>query len=183
MTRVVRTCLLITAIVLLLSASLFAQGFRAAPPAPIVTSYSFAPPFFGGFGSSFLGYPSYGNGYSAYPAPIPYAPNYWWVSPYPIADPRQEGYNQYAGYEWDSVGTLILSTSPAKARVTLDGVFIGMASYLGPTQLPVGEHTLRIEAAGYEPYEGVIKIEQPGFKLLDVDLKHALTAAKPAPQS
>ncbi len=183
MKRLIRMCVLSTAVVLLASAPSMAQRFGAPS---LANSYAFAPEFFGGFGYPSFGYPSigypyYGYGFPTFSAPLSVLPNYWWVSPYPIADPRQDGYNPYAGYEWDSVGTLILSTFPLKAKVTLDGVFIGTANSLGPTQLPAGEHTLRVEAPGYEPYETVVKIARPGFQLLDVQLKRAGTSAKLVP--
>jgi hypothetical protein len=102
------------------------------------------------------------------------------VSPYSIEDPRQDGYNPNAGYEWDSVGTLLLTTFPANARVTLDGTCVGTADKLGPFQLPAGEHTLRVEAAGYEPSDTVVRFDKPGVQELDIELKPLTAAAKAA---
>jgi hypothetical protein len=110
------------------------------------------------------------------------APNYWWVSPYPSENPCQAGCNPNAGYEWDSVGTLILETNPPKARVSLDGIFAGTADKLGPFQLPVGEHTLHIEAAGFEPSDLIVKFDQPGVQTLNIELKRVTATAKPAPR-
>jgi len=182
MSRAIRRIVWLVAGWLLCSTAVLAQkGLIQGPPAPVVVSY--APVFFGygGYGPSYgYGFPSFG--YPAFGAPYAYAPNYWWVSPYPIADPRQDGYNPSAGYEWDSVGTLILTTFPAKARITLDGVFVGTCDRLGPFQLPVGDHSLRVAAEGYETSETVVRVEQPGPLLLDVQLKHLNATAEPAPR-
>jgi hypothetical protein len=80
------------------------------------------------------------------------------------------------------VGTLILDTNPPKAGVTLDGIFAGTTDMLGPFQLPVGEHTLHIEASGFEPSDIIVKFDQPGVQNLNVELKRLTATAKPAPQ-
>lgn len=131
---------------------------------------------YGGYFSPFLGLPS---------APLAYGylPNYWWVSSYPIADPRQDGYNPSAGYAWGGVMTLVLDTTPTKARIVLDGLFVGTTDKLGPFQLPIGEHTLRVEADGYEPSETALKVEQPFLEQLEVRLTPTKHAAKPGPPS
>ncbi len=148
------------------------------------------------FFPSFFGYGGFGyGGYSGFYSPLysgqyvgshyPYMPNYWWTSAYPTADPRQEGYNPRAGYPWNSVTTLILETIPAKSRITLDGVFVGTSDTLAPFQLPMGEHTLRVEAAGYEPSEIALKVEEPVLQQLEVRLNPAgqpPTRSKPAPR-
>jgi hypothetical protein len=135
---------------------------------------------YGGWG----GYPVYGGSglYASYRSPFDVPPNYWWVSPYPSEDPCQAGCNPNAGYEWDSVGTLILNTNPPKAGVTLDGIYAGTTDKLGPFQLPVGEHTLHIEALGFEPSDIIVKFDQPGVQNLNVALKHLTASAKPSPQ-
>jgi PEGA domain len=130
-------------------------------------------------------FPSYGFGY--YPmfnippstpvAPRPYMPNGWWASPYPPEDPRQAGYNPRAGYRWEDVTTLILATYPKKAEITLDGSPIGSAEDLGPIQLPYGDHTLRVEAAGFEPSETVLKISASSVRQLQINLKAAAAAS------
>jgi cytoskeleton protein RodZ len=74
----------------------------------------------------------------------------------------------------------MLTTFPARARVKLDGTSIGAANYLGPIQLPAGEHTLRIEAAGYEPYETVLRVDSPVAQDLEVRLRPLAPAPKPA---
>ncbi len=117
-----------------------------------------------------------------YPMFFAPAPNYWWVSHYPLADPRQEGYNPSAGYAWDTVSTLLLKTYPANASVTLDGNELGSADSFGPFQLPLGEHTLRLEAAGFEPSETVLKVEQPLVQRLEVKLNALGQSAKPGPR-
>ena len=153
-------------------------GFSTLSPrsASHVQPYSF-PSFspwgwFGGYYSPFVNMPTL-------PPARPYLPNYWWVEPYPSADPRQAGYNPASGYARDEVTTLLLVTSPAKARVILDGLYVGTADYLGPIQLPLGEHTLRVEAAGYEPSETVLSVEQPVLQQLEVRLKPQTPPAKP----
>ncbi|HZP01129.1 MAG TPA: PEGA domain-containing protein [Terriglobia bacterium] len=121
--------------------------------------------FFGGYAAPF--FPSY----EGYPGVYPYMPKYWWTGAYPEVDPRQEAYNPDAGYEWDSVEALILEVAPARARVVLNGTFIGTANYLGPIQLPLGRHTLRIEAGGYEPMERVLDAAHTGPEILEIQLK------------
>jgi hypothetical protein len=176
-----RTVLLLTLILLLAAAPTFAQRGSAHGSARAPNSYHS-----GGYSRGSGGYGGYGfGGYSYYPAlgaPQTYLPNYWWVSPYPSENPCQAGCNPNAGYEWDSVGTLILNTNPSQARVTLDGIFAGTTDKLGPFQLPVGEHTLHIEAAGYEPTDVVVKFDQPGVQTLDLGLKRLTASAKPAPR-
>ena len=129
-------------------------------------------------------YPGYGGAYSPFfessSSQAPDMPRFWWVGPYGVDDPRQDGYNPNAGYAWDSVGTLLLTTFPERARVKLDGTSIGAASYLGPIQLPAGDHTLRIEAAGYEPYETVLRVDSPIAQELEVRLRPLAQAPKPA---
>ena len=157
------------------------RNFISERPAPAVSHrYNYGgyvqPYFFGSYGF-------YGGYYSPFvsvpslPPAYPYLPNYWWVSPYPLADPRQSGYNPASGYARDSVTTLILETQPAKSRVILDGIYVGTSNYLGPIQLPVGEHILRVESAGFEPSETVLNIEQPVLQQLTVKLKRTAAAS------
>jgi hypothetical protein len=142
-----------------------------------------------GYGQSYYGYGGYGGYFSPYagyqsvgPAYAYQPPDHWWTGYYASVDPRGPGYNPDAGYAWDSVTTLLLETFPIKARVTLDGVFVGTSDRLGPFQLPVGQHTLRVEAAGFEPSETVLKVEQPMVQQLNVRLSEVAHSAKPAPQ-
>jgi len=165
------------------SASIQSQIGSAAPAtggvgfAPFVQPYYY-PTFswFGAYASPFLYLPTPPPAHS-------YLPNYWWLGGYPSEDPRQEGYNPQAGYPADTVTTLLLVTFPAKARVTLDGVFVGTSDFLGPIQLPVGEHSLRVEAAGYEPSEKVLKVEHPDLQQLEVRLKPSARNGKPGPRA
>ncbi|MBI1941950.1 MAG: PEGA domain-containing protein [Acidobacteria bacterium] len=130
---------------------------------------------FGGFYSPFLNLPTP-------PPAVPYLPKYWWVEPYPSADPRQAGYNPSSGYSRESVTTLLLVTYPLNTRIVLDGIYVGRADYLGPIQLPLGEHTLRVEAPGFEPSETVLNVEEPVLQQLEVRLKPAAQAeSKPRP--
>ena len=120
--------------------------------------------FYGGYYTPFVNVPTYGSTY-------PYLPNHWWVERYPSADPRQAGYNPNSGYPKEEVTTLLLVTYPVKSRVILDGLFVGTSDNLGPIQLPVGLHILRVEALGFEPSETVLKVEQPTLQQLEVRLK------------
>jgi PEGA domain-containing protein len=150
-----------------------ARGFVDRPP--VVYSQPYFPAY-GGFNGFYP--PFYGGFYSPPPEP----PKYWWAGPYSDNDPGTEGYNPNAGYSWDSVGALILETQPPNARVTLDGVFVGTSDRLGPFQLPAGEHTLRIEAEGYEPSERVLKVEPPTVEQLEIRLNATPRfSPKPAP--
>ena len=124
MKRDARVLYLILAGMLLTSPALLAQrGFLRAGPPATSPGFVYGPslPLFGGCGNWEFGSPFFGDsGYGA-PYATAYAPKYWWVSPYSIEDPRQDGYNPNAGYEWESVGTLLLTAFPMNAGVTLDG--------------------------------------------------------------
>ncbi len=189
MGRIIRTFALLLVGILLGSVTLLGQ-FQTASPTTASRVFFNGPGF--GFSNNFFipsfdFFPGYYSPYQAggfyNPTPYPYLPNHWWVSQYPIADPRQEGYNPSAGYPKESVATLLLDTYPAKSRIVLDGIFVGTTDSLGPTQLPVGEHTLRVEAPGYEPSETILKVEQPVLEQLEIRLTPATHAAKPAPRS
>ena len=176
MSRRLRSILYLTLILLVAFVPAFPQGRSGRGVAREYRPYLAGSvyPGWGGYGG-FGFYPSYGG-------PLVVAPNYWWVSPYPSENPCQAGCNPNAGYEWDSVGTLILETNPPKARVSLDGIFAGTADKLGPFQLPVGEHTLHIEAPGFEPSDVIVKFDQPGVQTLNIELKRLTASAKPAPR-
>jgi PEGA domain-containing protein len=181
------------ATIIVLGACLGAASLYSAPPQIPVRRGPQAPtpsltrvvnvasqPFFPAFGG-FNGFysPFYGASYS----PAPYLPKYWWTGDYSNGDTQQDGYNPNAGYAWDSVGALILFTVPKNAKVTLDGVFVGTTDRLGPFQLPVGEHTLRIEAEGFEPSEKVLNVESPGVQQLEIRLNPVLSfSTKPPPK-
>jgi PEGA domain len=124
----------------------------------------------------------YNPSYSTPVAPQSYMPNYWWVSPYPLADPRQAGYNPNGGYPLSEVTTLVLTAYPAKSQVTLDGIMVGTADELGPIELPMGEHTLRVSLPGYQPSETVLKVETPTLQQLAVNLKQISFKPQPAPK-
>jgi hypothetical protein len=144
---------------------------------PFVQSYFYpTPSWYGGYYSPFLNLPSL-------PPSYVYMPSYWWVSPYPLADPRQDAYNPSGGYPKETVTTLLLAAYPLKSQVTIDGILVGTSDALGPFQLPVGEHTLRVEAPGYEPSETVLKVEQPTLQQLEIRLTRKGEPVKPAPQS
>jgi hypothetical protein len=151
-------------------------GFGSASPARVSSGPSYVTPYFfpsfGGFG----GYGFYGGYYSPFidfstmHSTHPYLPKYWWAERYPSADPRQAGYNPNSGYPREEVTTLLLVTYPVKTRVILDGIFVGTSDNLGPIQLPLGMHTLRVEALGFEPSQTVMNIEEPTLQQLEVRL-------------
>ena len=180
-----RTILRFTLMFLLACVPVFAQRRGGGAVTHTYSSYHAAPIYgrggsYGGWG----GYPGFGGSglYPSSSSPLDVPPKYWWVSPYPSENPCQAGCNPNAGYEWDSVGTLILDTTPPKARVTLDGIYAGTTDKLGPFQLPVGEHTLHIEASGFETSDIIVKFDQPGVQNLNVEMKRLTASAKPAPQ-
>jgi hypothetical protein len=184
--QISRAIIRFTLIMLLACVPVFAQRGGSGGGVRASTSYHAAPAYGGGgwYGGR-AAYPAFGFS-GVYPSPgspLDVPPRYWWVSPYPSENPCQSACNPNAGYEWDSVGTLILNTNPLQARITLDGVYAGTTDKLGPFQLPVGEHTLHIEAPGYEPSDIIVKFDQPGVQNLNVDMKRLTTSAKPAPRT
>ncbi len=144
-------------------------GFGESTAAPITFGGYVRPYFFPSFGFGW-GYFSPFVSLPKLPPAVPYLPKHWWAEPYPSADPRQAGYNPNGGYPKEEVTTLLLTTAPAKSRVYLDGIFVGTNDYLGPIQLPLGEHTLRVEAIGFEPSETVLRVEQPALQQLEIRL-------------
>jgi len=136
------------------------------------------------YGASWGGYGGYAPFYGGYSGSRagPYLPDGWWTGYYRSSDPRGPAYNPDGGYAWESATTLLLETMPAKARVILNGIFIGLSDSLGPLQLPTGQHTLRVEAAGYEPSETVLKVVQPTLEQLTVKLTEVQHSGKPAPR-
>jgi hypothetical protein len=185
MSRTFRSILRIAFVFPLVCTAAFAQWQPASASASHAhTFYSAAPVYgngglyAGGSGNLIFG----GSGLDfASNSPLDAPPSDWWASPYPSENPCQAGCNPNAGYEWDSVGALILDTDPPNARVTLDGIYAGTTDKLGPFQLPVGEHTLHIEAAGFELSDIIVKFEQPGVQSLNVKLKRLTATAKPVP--
>jgi len=181
-----RAILRIALIFLLACVPAFAQRWAGSGSGGHAHSYSSAAPVYGRGGSYVGGNGNlvFGNsGLNPSPnSPLDVPPNNWWASPYPSQNPCQAGCNPNAGYEWDSVGTLILDTNPPEARVTLDGIYAGTTDKLGPFQLPVGEHTLHIEAAGFEPSDIIVKFDEPGVQSLNVKMKRLTASTKPAPR-
>ena len=186
MSQTSRTILQIALIFLLTCLPAFAQRWAASGSIAQTRSYSSVTPIYGRGGSyggwdGGLVFDNSGLDFSSN-SPLDVPPNSWWASPYPSENPCQAGCNPNAGYEWDSVGALILDTNPPDARVTLDGIYAGTTDKLGPFQLPVGEHTLHIEAAGFESSDIIVKFDQPGVQSLNVKLKRLTVSAKPAPR-
>ncbi len=179
MTRTSRLILCLAFIILLIGVPLFAQRGARSSGARGSHFYHSAP-VYGGGGPVYGGGGWYG-GYGYYGMPAQPLPYYGLVNPTANENPCPTGCNPNSGYEWNSVGTLILATNPPQARVTLDGIYAGTTDMLGPFQLPVGEHTLHIEAAGFEPSDVIVKFDQPGTQSLDVQLKRLAASAKPAP--
>jgi PEGA domain len=149
--------------------------------APSTHSASFGGVYYGGYGG-FEGYGGFaGPNFYGGPRGRSNFDSHWWAGPNSSTDPRQAGYNPSGGYPLDSVATVILSTFPEKARVILDGVFVGTTNRLGPFELPVGQHTLKVESPGYEPSETVLKVDEPVVQQLDVRLSAIHHGPKPAP--
>jgi hypothetical protein len=140
-------------------------------------------PQFAAYGFREISAPSVDPSWIAPPYPPASSPNYWWVSAYPEGGGRQDGYNPEGGYDWNSVGALLLTTFPLKAQVTLDGNCVGTADRLGPFQLPVGAYTLRVEAVGYQPSITVVKFDQPGVRELAIKLKPLTAVSNAAKQN
>lgn len=173
-----RTFLTITSI--LVSSAVCVAGQRGASISRAVGASSSAGAFvsygWGGYG----GFAPFSGGYYAPPAGS-YLPAGWWTGYNGNTDPRGPTYNPNAGYAWESATTVLLETLPTKARVVLDGIFIGLADSLGPMQLPSGQHTLRVEAAGYESSDTVLKVGEPTLQQLTVKLTEVRHGSKPAP--
>ncbi|HLL24771.1 MAG TPA: PEGA domain-containing protein, partial [Kofleriaceae bacterium] len=77
-------------------------------------------------------------------------------------------------------GMLFVRGEPYGALITVDNVAIGTL----PTSIPlaVGTHTVRITAAGYEPFEQTVAITQSSEVPVDARLSRALgTIPQPAP--
>jgi len=160
------------------------SGYVPTPSAYSVQTPSFPSfpgfPQFSAYGFTELRAPTVDSSWTAPSYPPAPAVNYWWVGSNSAGDARADGYYPNAGYEWTSVGALVLTTSPMKAQVTLDGTSVGTADKLGPFQLPVGQYTLRVEAAGYQPSVMVVKFDEPGVRELDVKLKPLTAVASAA---
>lgn len=166
--------------------SMASRGYADHRAVPIGSGYSYGGFYPGAYGPAAYDYdgffPAFGGATGLYTSPLDVPPQGWWASPYPSQNPCQAGCNPNAGYEWDSVGTLILNTNPPTAQVALDGVPAGTTDKLGPFQLPVGEYTLHINAPGFESADVVVKFDRPGVQTLNVELKRLANYAKPAPQ-
>lgn len=156
-----------------------AAGGRSFSSSRANIGYGYSQPYSGGYGGAYT--PYYGT--SSYSPGFAYAPPYWWAGPYAANVAAGPGYNPNAGYAWDSVSVLLLETTPAKARITLDGIFVGTMDCLGPFQLPMGEHTLRVDAAGYEPSVTVLHVEKPILQQLEVKLAETSHNGKPGPKT
>ena len=159
------------------SAGVRGGAFGGSQPA----GYGYSQPYYGGYGGAYIA-PYYGT--SSYAPAASYAPPYWWAGPY-AGNSNSPGpaYNPNAGYAWDSVSVFLLETTPLKARITLDGTFVGTMDCLGPFQLPMGEHTLRVDAAGFEPSVTVLHVEKPVLQQLQVRLTETAHTGKPGPKS
>ena len=68
-----------------------------------------------------------------------------------------------------AAGRLVVESSPAGARVVIDGTGSGNAP-LGPLPLPAGEHTVRLELEGHATEERFVTLEPGGTITLAVRL-------------
>ncbi len=77
-----------------------------------------------------------------------------------------------------SNGTIAVSTTPSGARVSVDGKTYGSA----PTrvELPLGDHTIRVEADGYKTATRSVKLQTTKVVTVDVVLEASAPAPAPA---
>ncbi len=66
-------------------------------------------------------------------------------------------------------------TIPPTARATLDGQPLGQGPRIVTGEVPVGPHTLRIEAPQMRPYQGEVVLEDGKTRTLAIDLERDLT--------
>ena len=76
---------------------------------------------------------------------------------------------------------LAVTSDPAGARVTVDGSAAGVTPLAG-LAVGAGEHTVRIEAAGFHPEEQRVTAAAGGTYTLDRELRPLAAAATPAPR-
>jgi hypothetical protein len=69
--------------------------------------------------------------------------------------------------------TITILTSPAGAQVFLDGVYTGLITPARLSDLPTGDHTLRIELENYRPYETAFDLDE------DTDVAVSLEPCNP----
>ncbi len=183
MSRICRLALFLAFVLTLICVPLFAQRGGHGSGARGNHFYRSAPVYGGGGGGWYGGGSgAWYGGYGYYNPPSSPLPYYALANPNSNENPCPTGCNPNSGYEWDTVGTLIVATNPPQAGVTLDGTYAGTTDKLGPFQLPVGEHTLHIEAPGFEPSDVIVKFDQPGTQSLNIDLIRLAVSAKPAPR-
>ena len=74
-------------------------------------------------------------------------------------------------------GTLSIGGAPLGAYVAVDNIAIGIVP--ATTQIAPGEHTVRITAAGYAPYEGIANVAANAETHIDAELVRTLAIATP----
>jgi hypothetical protein len=77
---------------------------------------------------------------------------------------------------------LVVTSEPAGARVAVDGHAAGVTP-LPPLPVSAGEHTVRIESAGFRPEEERVTVPPGGTYTLDRELRPLTSAATPAPRA
>lgn len=83
------------------------------------------------------------------------------------ASAQRAGQPQVAG----RAGALEVSSSTAGADVSIDGEHVGTIPLAGPiTTLTPGEHTIKVEKAGFAPYIDVFKVDRKKPTRVEVEL-------------
>jgi hypothetical protein len=75
----------------------------------------------------------------------------------------------------ESNGTIAVSTTPAGAKVFVDGTAYGASPVR--VEFPLGDHTVRVEAAGYAPKTTSVKLQTTKVVTVDVVLEAKAPAA------
>lgn len=116
-----------------------------------------------------------------YPPPYPYYPYPYYPWPpggnYPPPPFYGHPY-EYPPNEYDEelipAGRLSLLVDPVDAKVFVDGLRLQQRSDLSyEVGLLVGEHTVRVQAEGYEPYERTVKIQPARQLYMTIRLERA----------
>ena len=76
----------------------------------------------------------------------------------------------------DSVTELVVTTQPAGARVTVNGIGWGLAP-VTIRHLPAGDKRIRVSKEGYATEERMVRLAEGRLKALDIRLRAAPTPA------
>ena len=99
-----------------------------------------------------------------------------------VAGPEWDAFAEaLTKYEAENFGILEVRSTPASARLFIDGE---PQSQLTPAALPgvpVGPHTVVVEMEGYAPSDTVVSVPAGGTAVVDLSLEEKAEAAGPAP--